>query len=138
MQLQCFAYRCHHVSDTFLVFCYAASGLPTSCRAVKEASPSATSGAHWLNIGGTAVRGYCDMDTDGGGWLLVLNYVHKGGTNPEPYARTLSDGFPLLNSTTLGDDESGSWVAGGSWGHMAPNAFTQVCGCLMPGVMVAC
>jgi hypothetical protein len=52
------------------------------------------------------------MVTDGGGWTLVLNYNHLGGTNPS--LTTLTNRLPLINSTSLGVDESGNSTA---WGH---------------------
>jgi hypothetical protein len=58
------------------------------------------------------------METDGGGWLLVMNYNRKAGTAPRTKIRRLSDGFPILNSTELGVDESKSTGPGGSWGTM--------------------
>jgi prepilin-type N-terminal cleavage/methylation domain-containing protein len=58
----------------------------------------------------------CDMTTDGGGWTLVLNYNHLGGTNPALDVRTTD--LPVISTTSLGVDESGS----PAWGH-AGNAL---------------
>ena len=58
-------------------------------------------------------------------WLLVLNYLHRGGTNPSLVVRGT---LPIQKSTTLGVDESADTV---SWGHasfalMASMSFSQV------------
>lgn len=50
--------------------------------------------------------------------MLVMNYHRKAGTAPSTYIRTLNDGFPILNNTELGADESRSLGPGGSWGAM--------------------
>jgi hypothetical protein len=66
------------------------------------------------------------METDGGGWTLVLSYNVAGGTNPDVHIRQLADGFPLLSANPLGTDESNSKGPGGSWGHMSPHALETV------------
>lgn len=70
------------------------------------------------NDGLNIFQGYYDS-TEGGGWLLVLNYVHQGGTNPTLTFRTAN--LPLLGSSTLGTDESGT----NFWGHAVPSLLSQ-------------
>lgn len=79
----------------------------------------ATSGEYIIDPDDTGplatMQVYCDMDTIDGPWMLVLNYVHQGGTDPEVAASGTV--LPVLGSTTLGDDESASTT---TWGHGAP------------------
>lgn len=97
---------------------------------IKTDFPSSTDGLYWIknaNInGGIAFQIYADMTTDGGGWTLVLNYLHQGGTNPALVVKTSS--FPIQGSTAFGTDESASTT---NWGHIAPATlnvmpFTQL------------
>jgi hypothetical protein len=87
-----------------------------SCKDIINYFPLSSSGVYTIDPDGTgtlpAIPCYCDMETDGGGWTLVLNYLHKGGTNPNLLLKTSS--LPLLGSTSLGIDESASTT---TWGH---------------------
>jgi hypothetical protein len=57
-------------------------------------------------------------------WLLVLQYWHKGGTNPGLKLRDWADGFPVLApSYSLGTDGS---LDQSTWGHLTPAAMTTL------------
>jgi len=60
----------------------------------------------------------CDMV--GGGWMLVLDYVHRAQTTPALLVRTTD--LPLLGSEALGTDESGT----ATWGHVGPQLLGQI------------
>ncbi len=101
-----------------------------SCKDIKTYFPLSISGVYTIDLDGEgslpSTSCYCDMDTDGGGWTLVLNYLHKGGT--DPLLKTFSSSLPLLGSTSLGTDESSSAT---NWGHVTPAylksfAFTEL------------
>lgn len=89
-----------------------------SCKDIKDYYPMNTSGVYTIDPDGTgalpSISCYCDMDTDGGGWTLVLNYLHKGGT--DPLLKTFTSSLPVLGSTVLGTDESASAT---TWGHVS-------------------
>ena len=97
-----------------------------NCKEIKDAFPESTSGIYKIDYNGYATSGgeidcYCDMETDGGGWTLVLNYLHKGGTNPALDIKTST--LPLLGSTTLGTDESSSTSL---WGHASNSLMNSL------------
>jgi hypothetical protein len=83
-----------------------------------------------------------DEDTDADPtktpWVLVLNYVHLGGTNPPLNIRDTTKGLPVLPETgtsldfdTLDiravDYPNGSISDPGSWGHTGIDLFNKTC-----------
>ena len=71
-----------------------AGNAATSAKAILADNPSASSGAYWIVVQGVATELYCDMTTDGGGFMLCGKYNATGGSN------TGSNGVSNLNNLT--------------------------------------
>ncbi|MFL5815133.1 MAG: fibrinogen-like YCDxxxxGGGW domain-containing protein [Bdellovibrionia bacterium] len=96
-------------------------GVPrTSCREHLEAGCTASGIFTVAGPQGVNLKAYCDQKTDQGGWMLVLNYNHRGGTNPVLNARKAD--LPLASGSSLGTDESGSEY----WGHTVPDMMKNL------------
>ena len=80
-------------------------------------NPGAPSGSYWINWGGTVHQIHCEMELEGGGWMMIMNYVKGRGINPNLLARSSS--FPQMGTEyTLNTNESGSTGTPGTWGHI--------------------
>jgi hypothetical protein len=67
-----------------------------------------------MDLGGGPHRVAIDS-AEGGGWALVLQYVHRGGTNPELDVIGPGEDWPLPSPTALGGEDS---VRSPRWGHL--------------------
>jgi hypothetical protein len=90
-----------------------------SCRQYRQAGAS-SNGIYEMLVGDKLVNAYCDMNTDHGGWTLILNYLHKASTRPAKASR--GSDLPLENATVLGEDEAGSLF----WGHASPSMLAKI------------
>jgi hypothetical protein len=82
----------------------------------------ASSGVTSIDIDGTTYPIYVEK-LNGTYWVLILNYVHKGGTNPELFVRHYGSGFPLQGNASLGVDGSQDRT---TWGHVCPYFLNEV------------
>ena len=88
---------------------------------LKDAYRVTSAGRYYFDTGSGLFQ--ADVDpTEGGGWVLVLQYVHEGGTTPDKVALGAGDDFPVLSTAPLGTDES---EVASQWGHAGNAALNQ-------------
>lgn len=91
-----------------------------SAAAIKSANPSATTGTYYILIGGVATTLWCDMDTDGGGWMSFAaspNTSNWFGGNSTGSWSGLSYSSGTYNS---------AGVIGDYWRNYSQQSVTQV------------
>jgi hypothetical protein len=75
----------------------------SSALSILTVNPSAASGTYWINLGGTATQLYCDMSTDGGGWILIMECSSAISTTAALSAGNLADAGTISADAKLDD-----------------------------------
>ena len=74
----------------------------SSCRDIKTWNPDATDGVYEISPQGIPFDVYCDMTTDGGGWMLLDNFVSSNAGDYDPYGAAIG-GSSISGATDLSD-----------------------------------
>ncbi|MHA7102324.1 RHS repeat domain-containing protein [Roseivirga pacifica] len=82
------------------------------------------SGRYYFDLGSGVFQADVDA-SEGGGWVLVAQYVHQGGTNPALTVLGAGSDFPVMSTSALGIDESANTD---KWGHAGNAALNQFSG----------
>jgi len=106
-----------------------AENAAVSCLDIKTSYPSASSGVYWISDGdlsdsSNAYQVYCNMDYDGGGWVLMDNFISVIDEGSTPYSVALG-GNAIDSAADL--DAAGWTVYLNNYGH---SSYTRVSGYL--------
>ena len=97
-----------------------ASNPATSCKAIKDATSDAPSRAYYLQAGSSVFKAYCDMETDGGGWMAVSIVANDNddSSGPDYFTATIpGSGGTETMPTYIGKPGSGM--------HIGPDLTTR-------------
>ncbi len=101
---------------------------PSSCKEIRTDHPMSANGIYKIYLPDNnaekkaVIEAYCGMDDDGGGWTLILNYVHKSSTNPSLKIKPYN--LPFYGSNLIGVDESVS--APDNWGQASASLINAI------------
>ncbi|MFA9372432.1 MAG: HYR domain-containing protein [Labilibaculum antarcticum] len=82
-----------------------------------------TNGRYYFDLGNGVFQADVD-NSEGGGWVLILQYHHAGGTNPVTSVIGTGSDLPVESNSSLGTDLSGT----SSWGHAGNAALSDMAG----------
>lgn len=111
--------------DTFSQTCPTGSGTDPFT-SFDQAHSATTSGRYYFNINNQFFSANVDT-SEGGGWVLILQYIHQGGTNPNLFVFNTGN-FPLISNDNdvLGTD--GSQNGNLKWGHVSNSFLNSITG----------
>jgi hypothetical protein len=72
-----------------------------SCEEILDAGDSTGNGTYWITSGGSAYQAYCDMTTDGGGWVRVLTSAPRYGNTQSTSTAVAAGSFSELRATNV-------------------------------------
>ncbi|MEM6801060.1 MAG: PA14 domain-containing protein [Bacteroidota bacterium] len=101
--------------------CYGSGTLSAPFTNLYMAHAVPHSGRYYFDLGDGVF--HADVDTsNGGGWVLILQYVHQGGDNSALTVIGAGSNLPSLNTATLGTNQAGT----SDWGHLGNSGFTAL------------
>ncbi len=83
--------------------------------------PTDADGRYWFNFGDGAFEASVDA-AEGGSWVMLVQYIHGGGTNPALDIRAVGEDWPVESNEGLGNDLS----ATPEWGHIGQAAASAI------------
>jgi hypothetical protein len=86
---------------------------PPSCKAIKQSDGTAKSGVYTIQPAQAPapVMTFCDMDTDSGGWTLILNRLVNSDNNGQPDLTQNNGTFADTRAMNFNFDVHGFWSA---------------------------
>jgi hypothetical protein len=126
--------------DKVWLFAVEGAGVAAAASANSERNIEITVGGQTMTA---TINDEIDANADKTPWILVLNYLHKGGTTPATVVKTTGSGLPYLPEDNTKQLFSGNGVTSGefnagllgeddqldpySWGHAGNDLFNKLC-----------